>query len=55
MIVMLIGVVLLIALDQFAKYLTVLNISEGSYVTILNNIFGLSNIKNIGDAFVILQ
>lgn len=55
MIVMLISVISLIALDQFTKYLTVLSIDEGSYIPIIQDIFGLSYVKNRGAAFGILQ
>ncbi|GMQ59862.1 signal peptidase II [Vallitalea sediminicola] len=55
MIVMSISVLLLIALDQLTKYLTVVNISEGTYIPILNDIFGLTYVKNPGAAFGMLQ
>ncbi|QUH31584.1 signal peptidase II [Vallitalea guaymasensis] len=55
MIVMLISVILLISLDQFTKYLTVLNIPERTYIPILNDVFGLTYVKNNGAAFGMLQ
>lgn len=55
MIVMLISVILLIGLDQLTKYLTVLNIPERTYIPILDNIFGLTYVKNNGAAFGMLK
>lgn len=55
MIIMLISVILLVFLDQFTKYLTVININEGTSIPLIKNIFELSYVKNRGAAFGILQ
>jgi signal peptidase II len=52
---MLISVILLVSLDQFTKYLTVININEGTSIPLIKNIFELSYVKNPGAAFGILQ
>lgn len=55
MILMIISVILLVALDQYTKYLTVLHIPRNDYIPIIGDVFGLSYVKNTGAAFGSLQ
>ncbi|GKX28790.1 lipoprotein signal peptidase [Vallitalea longa] len=55
MILMLISVILLVGLDQYTKYLTVMNIEPTEYIPIIGDVFGLTYVKNEGSAFGMLQ
>lgn len=55
MIIMIISVILLVALDQFTKYLTVLHIPRNGYIPLIGDVFGLSHVRNEGAAFGSLQ
>lgn len=55
MILMLISVVLLVGIDQYTKYLTLMNITPSEYIPLIGDIFGLTYVKNEGSAFGMLQ
>lgn len=51
----LLAIVVLVAADQFSKYIVVLNIAEGTKITLIKDFFNLTYIKNYGAGFSILQ
>lgn len=55
MLIMFISVIILVAIDQITKYLTVTHIPWNGYIPIIGDIFGLSYVKNDGAAFGSLQ
>jgi len=56
MILELLAVVVLVAIDQFTKYLTVINIKPGhNDISIINGAFELTYVENTGAAFGMLK
>lgn len=49
------AIVTLVTADQFSKYLIVKNINETVSIELIQNFFNLTNIKNYGAGFSILQ
>lgn len=50
-----IGVILLLALDQFTKYLASVHLKGGNSVILIKNVFQLQYLENRGAAFGLLQ
>lgn len=51
----LLTVVVLVAADQFSKYIVVENIAENSNIVLIKDFFNLTYVKNYGAGFSILQ
>ena len=51
----LLTVVVLVTTDQFSKYLIVRNVAENTSVVLVKNFFNITNVKNYGAGFSILQ
>ena len=51
----LLTVVVLVATDQFSKYIVVENIAENSNIVLIKDFFNLTYVKNYGAGFSILQ
>lgn len=51
----LLTIVVLVAADQFSKYLIIKNFTEGIKIELIDNFFNLTYVKNFGAGFSILQ
>lgn len=51
----LLAVVVIVTADQFSKYLIVRNVAESADIVLIDNFFSITNVKNYGAGFSILQ